>query len=175
MSASSRPTVAPAWASATARLTLTVLLPTPPLPEPTAITFLTFGQDLLGLLRRRPADHRAPGDRRRRVAPIAAAPLRVLPSISSLSGQAGVVSSIVNATLAPSIAMYLTMFEGDDVASELRFLDLAEGVEDGAFGERRHRSSNLKEPSGISAGSASISTSYRDSPIERPAGPDFSA
>ena len=53
MSASSRPTDAPAWASATARLTLTVLLPTPPLPDATAMMFLTPGHELLGLARLR--------------------------------------------------------------------------------------------------------------------------
>src|SRR5487761_1411643 len=43
MSASSRPTRAPAWASAMATLTLTVVLPTPPLPALTATVFLTPG------------------------------------------------------------------------------------------------------------------------------------
>ena len=37
----------PARASPTARLIATVLLPTPPLPAPTAITCLTFGSGLL--------------------------------------------------------------------------------------------------------------------------------
>ena len=41
MSASRRPTDAPAWASATARFALTVLFPTPPLPDATATMFLT--------------------------------------------------------------------------------------------------------------------------------------
>ena len=35
--------MAPAWASATARLAATVDLPTPPLPEATAIVFFTPG------------------------------------------------------------------------------------------------------------------------------------
>jgi hypothetical protein len=43
MSASSTPTRAPSAASAKARLAATVLLPTPPLPEATAMMFLTFG------------------------------------------------------------------------------------------------------------------------------------
>ncbi len=43
MSASSRPTAAPSAASASARLTAMVLLPTPPLPEATATMFLTLG------------------------------------------------------------------------------------------------------------------------------------
>src|SRR5436190_8527971 len=43
MSPSSTPTRAPHFDSATARFTDTVVLPTPPLPAPTAITFLTPG------------------------------------------------------------------------------------------------------------------------------------
>jgi hypothetical protein len=41
MSPSMIPTLLPHFASASARLTATVVLPTPPLPAPTAITFLT--------------------------------------------------------------------------------------------------------------------------------------
>ena len=47
MSASSRPTRAPSAASASAMFTAVVLLPTPPLPEATAITFFTFGETLV--------------------------------------------------------------------------------------------------------------------------------
>src|SRR5215471_11394243 len=47
-SASSKPTLWPSDASATARLTETVVLPTPPLPEPTAIRFVTPGMGSLG-------------------------------------------------------------------------------------------------------------------------------
>ncbi|MND09185.1 hypothetical protein D3C83_323160 [compost metagenome] len=43
MSASSNPTWAPSAASASARFTAVVDLPTPPLPDATAITFLTPG------------------------------------------------------------------------------------------------------------------------------------
>ena len=43
MSASRMPTLAPSAASASARLTAVVLLPTPPLPEATATMFFTFG------------------------------------------------------------------------------------------------------------------------------------
>ena len=43
MSASSRPTDAPSAASASARLTAVVDLPTPPLPDATAMMFFTFG------------------------------------------------------------------------------------------------------------------------------------
>src|SRR4051812_8895996 len=49
MSASSRPTLHPRLASAQATLAETVLLPTPPLPEPTSTTFLTEGTRSLGL------------------------------------------------------------------------------------------------------------------------------
>jgi hypothetical protein len=43
MSASSTPTLAPSAARASARLTAVVDLPTPPLPEATAMMFFTFG------------------------------------------------------------------------------------------------------------------------------------
>ena len=43
MSASRTPTLAPSAASASARLTAVVLLPTPPLPEATAMMFLMPG------------------------------------------------------------------------------------------------------------------------------------
>jgi len=43
MSASRMPTFAPSAESASARLTAVVLLPTPPLPEATAMMFFTFG------------------------------------------------------------------------------------------------------------------------------------
>src|SRR6185295_15005001 len=47
-SASMSPTLYPSAASATARFTETVVLPTPPLPEPTAIRFCTPGIGSLG-------------------------------------------------------------------------------------------------------------------------------
>ena len=108
MSASRSPTAAPAWASATARLTLTVLLPTPPLPDATAMTFLTPGSSCSacrGWARRTIA----PQVMSTRSTPIAPSTARVFPSISSLSGQAGVVSSIVKATAEPSMTTSLTI------------------------------------------------------------------
>ena len=39
------PTLAPSAASASARLTAVVLLPTPPLPDATATMFFTFGSN----------------------------------------------------------------------------------------------------------------------------------
>ena len=71
-------------------------------------------------------------------APIPARAARALRSISSLSGQAGVVSSIVKATFGPSIDDLLDHVEGHDVAAQLGLLDGAQGVEDGALGERAH-------------------------------------
>src|SRR5689334_16273362 len=47
-SASRRPTFTPVWESATARLALTVDLPTPPLPLATATMFFTPGRNLRG-------------------------------------------------------------------------------------------------------------------------------
>src|SRR3954468_21765650 len=49
MSASSSPTLQPRFASATAMFAEIVLLPTPPLPEPTSTTFLTVGTRSFGL------------------------------------------------------------------------------------------------------------------------------
>ncbi len=108
MSPSSRPTDAPDWASATARLTLTVLLPTPPLPDATAMMFLTPGTSCSawrGWARRT----MAPQVMSTPVAPIPTSAARVVRSISSLSGQAGVVSSMVIAIAAPSMTTFLTM------------------------------------------------------------------
>src|SRR5450759_528790 len=108
ISASRRPTLAPDLASATARLTLTVLLPTPPLPDATAMMFLTPGTSCSaarGVARRTEALQvtAMPST------PTAASTRRTSTSISSLSGQAGVVSSIVKATSDPSITRSLTM------------------------------------------------------------------
>ena len=48
MSASSTPTVSPRRARATARLTVTELLPTPPLPEAMAMTRAVSGMSVTG-------------------------------------------------------------------------------------------------------------------------------
>ena len=108
MSPSSSPTEAPDWASATARLTLTVLLPTPPLPDATAMMFLTPGTSCSawrGAARRT----MAPQVMSTPVAPMPPSAARVVRSISSLSGQAGVVSSMVMAMAEPSMTTFLTM------------------------------------------------------------------
>ena len=100
--------MAPACASATARLTLTVDFPTPPLPDATATMFLTPGTSCSAWR----------GEARRTIAPhviwMSLAPMsvrteRAFCSISSFRGQAGVVSSIVNATRESSIAIDLTI------------------------------------------------------------------
>ena len=109
MSASSKPTEAPALARATARLTLTVVLPTPPLPEPTAMMFFTPGSSCgpAGVVARRTAEVHVKSIFS---APIGRSAASMRDWISSLSGHAGVVSSTVNDTLVPSIARSLTMF-----------------------------------------------------------------
>ena len=138
MSASSSPTDAPDWASATARLTLTVLLPTPPLPGRDGDDVLHARQELLWLLRRRPPDHRAPGDldlldpdlAQRRVHVALDLVLERAGRRRQLDreGDIGAVDRDV-----------LDHVQRDDVAPELGLLDVAEGVEDGAFGEGGHR------------------------------------
>ena len=67
-------------------------------------------QELLRLLRVSPGGPSRPTSRRSCRPRSRARATLTLRSISSLSGQAGVVSSIVNATSAPSIAISLTMF-----------------------------------------------------------------
>src|SRR5215472_747004 len=99
MSASSRPTLAPDCCSAAARFTATVDLPTPPLPLATAIVCLTPGSvsdagwrmkpgRTLAVMRTSTRD--TPGSE-----PTAAS---AWPLNRSRTGQAGVVSSNVNAT-----------------------------------------------------------------------------
>ncbi len=100
--------MAPACARATARLTLTVDLPTPPLPDATAMMFFTPGTSCSawrGWARRT----MAPQVISTWSTPIPERTDLVLPSISSLSGQAGVVSSIVKATASPSMTIDFTM------------------------------------------------------------------
>ena len=87
----------PPWrrslASATARFTATVLLPTPPLPAPTRMMFFTPGSSRVALRRRR-----APGRPTRCRSPVTPGTALSAASASAwifpFSGQAGVVSSI---------------------------------------------------------------------------------
>ena len=148
MSASSRPTAAPAWASATARLTLTVLFPTPPLPGRHRDDVLDAGQELLGLARLGPPDHRAPGD----VDAVRADPRQHRPRVPldlvlerasrgrELDGQPD------GRTVDREVLDHL---ERHDVAPELGLLDGAQRVHDGALGEGGHRRSGPSGSSGV--------------------------
>ena len=80
-----------------ARLAETLLLPTPPLPDATAMMFLTPGTGFSGCCgeARRTV---APQVRSTSVAPRPRMAASMSRSISSLSGQAGVVRSTVRAT-----------------------------------------------------------------------------
>ena len=109
MSASSRPTVAPSRARLTARFTATVVLPTPPLPEATAIVFRTPGmRSAIGPPKVRftfeaHSIFTAP-------APSPVSSSAMSDSIVALRGQAGVVSSTVIVTSDPSMSIPRTMF-----------------------------------------------------------------
>ena len=149
MSASSRPTAAPSRASATARFTATVLLPTPPLPDATASTFFTPGSSCSGVR----------GAARRTVAPqvsstvstpigSSAAWTRV--SISSLSGQAGRRQLDLERDLGAVDHEVPNHVPRDEVAAELRLLHLAQGLHHGGFGDLHHA---VGEPLGYAVGS----------------------
>ena len=108
MSASRSPTRAPLCASATARLTETVLFPTPPLPEATATTFRMFGRSFswLGAAARRTF---APQRSSVSCTPIPSRAPRMSRSMTSFNGQAGVVSSIIRLALEPLRASSFTI------------------------------------------------------------------
>src|SRR3990172_9599473 len=98
----------PHWLNAIARFTATVVLPTPPLPAPTAMMFLTPGTGAL---------LRSPVTAARTCAVIsmstaatperAATTARACSFILSFMGQAGVVSSMANEMRPPSIRRFL--------------------------------------------------------------------
>ena len=99
MSPSMMPTLLPHCESASARFTATVVLPTPPLPAPTAMMFLTPGTAA------RPADGSTASRTRALICTSTAVTpescmtaARAWSRIWSLTGHAGVVSSMVNAT-----------------------------------------------------------------------------
>src|SRR5712691_6203512 len=104
MSASSNPTLAPCARSETARLTATVDLPTPPLPDPIASTCLTPG---IARSRGWPpkADFTLAVMRTSTAVTPGSLPTRSLAIAlnRSRTGQAGVVSSNVNATRPSSL------------------------------------------------------------------------
>ena len=109
MSPSSTPTRAPNFESATARFTATVVLPTPPLPAPTAITFFTPGSGgppFSGAVAERTTAVMATSTA---VTPGSAATAsRACAWSWSFTGHAGVVSSMVNATRPPSMTRFFT-------------------------------------------------------------------
>ena len=108
MSASRSPTRAPLCASATARLTETVLFPTPPFPEATATTLRMFGRSFswLGAAARRTF---APQRSSVSCTPIPSRAPRMSRSMTSFNGQAGVVSSIIRLAFEPSRASSFTI------------------------------------------------------------------
>ena len=85
-----------------------VVLPTPHLPEATAMMFFTPGSicGLVGVARRTVA----PQVTSINSAPIGLSAASIRAWISSLSGQAGVVNSTMKATRVPSMTRSLTMF-----------------------------------------------------------------
>src|SRR4051794_38470149 len=103
-SVSNRPTAAPAFASDTAILTATVDLPTPPLPEATAIVFFTPG---IGCASERPPElARTRDDHLKLISPTSGSTdsaSRISSAIFPRSGHAGVVSSTWTVILRPSI------------------------------------------------------------------------
>src|ERR1041385_2310865 len=105
MSASRSPTRAPIRASAIARFAATVLFPTPPLPEPTAITGPTPSSAFRSAEGSRGFRTRLIVCMRTSVTPgIVITARRQSSSIWALSGHADVVSTSVNATVPPSTA-----------------------------------------------------------------------
>ena len=126
---------------------------------------LDAGQELLGLLRGGPPNHRSPRD----LDPACAdctkrrsdIPLDLVLERASEGHQLDRERNIgaVDRDL-------LDHVEGDDVAAQFWLLDFAAGVEDGTFDERRHRAIGPRRTVGISAGTVSISSSYRDGPKE---------
>ena len=132
-SASRTPTLAPRATSVRARLIAVVLLPTPPLPEATAMMFRTPGRLAIWDPAVWPraawrvfavivtATCSTPSRARTRS--------RAARSNSALTGQAGVVSSIAKETLAAVDLEILDESELDDALLEIGVDDRAQGVE----------------------------------------------
>ena len=123
------PTRAPFARSATARLTAVVDLPTPPLPAPTAMMLRMPGIVLAAECRRARARWRSSSARAAVTPGSAATCCSASAFISSFTGQAGVVSSIVKSTSPPSIRDVLHEAEGDDVLVQVGVLHRPQGVE----------------------------------------------
>ena len=138
MSASSRPTAAPGLGQGDREIDADRALADPTLARADGDHVLDVGQELLRLARGRAADHRTPGerdvghaDRRQRRPGVA------LDLVLERAGRCRQLDR--ERRRRPLDHDVLDHLEGDDVLAELRLLDLAERVEDGAFGERRHR------------------------------------
>src|ERR1019366_4729023 len=141
MSASRMPTDAPSAASASARLTAVVLLPTPPLPEATATMFFTLGSnctprctacatillEMLTLTFSTPCTERAASIRRRRNA-----------STVDIAGHL--------AAFDPQVAQLLG---GDEIAARFRIDDTTQGIEQRGF---------LNGHGGVDTGAAGVAT-----------------
>ena len=125
------PTRLPHRASASARFTATVVLPTPPLPAPTAMTFFTpgsGGRPVSGADAERTlavictSTSETPGSARTAAA--------AWSRIWSFTGHAGVVSSMVNETRAAGDREVLHEAERHDVLAKVGVDDDAKRVED---------------------------------------------
>ena len=147
MSPSIIATRAPAWLSAIARFTETVVLPTPPLPAPTAITFFTPGTGCLVK-----SDSAPPGgparssSRRRDDTPASLADRVARPGRASdpcTRTMPASVSSIVNDTRPPSIRRSLTNFSETMSRVEVGIAHGAQRVEHGCFGDSHQFTSFL--------------------------------
>ena len=148
MSPSSSPTDAPDWASATARLTLTVLFPTPPLPDATAMMFLTPGTSCSAWRGCGAADHGAPGDvDPGRADPAERGPRRPLDLVLERTGGRRQFDGHRDGRAVDDDV--LDHVQGDQVLPELGFLDGPHRIDDGALGDQAHRRGS---PSGVGLG-----------------------
>src|SRR5207249_9266241 len=116
MSASSKPTLHPRFASATATLAETVLFPTPPLPEPTRTTFFTEGTRSLGLCCLAGEGRTlAPNATSTRGSCSGESMARTASSIRALCGEAGVGSSTRTRTPPPSSISGCLKYPSSDI------------------------------------------------------------
>ena len=110
----------PIWLSAIARLTATVVLPTPPFPAPTAMMFFTPATGVLAASTFDVERTCAVISISTAVTPgMAATACRACSRIWSFTGQAGVVSSIENATW-PPVSMRRFLMNFSETISRLR-------------------------------------------------------
>ena len=128
--------MAPSAASASARLTAVVLLPTPPLPEATATMFFTLGSSCTprctacATILRSDVD----ADVARRPARVRAAAISALRSSGNLA-LGGVAQLDVEGHVAAVDAQVLQLLGGDEVLAGVRVDTVLQRVEQGGFGE----------------------------------------